>query len=59
VIQDSVTRVQRLGVGGTPMTLIGIAPGPGEPMKVSKFIYGAHPFEAFKEALDEVLAEAR
>jgi protein-disulfide isomerase len=59
VIQDSVTRVQRLGVGGTPMTLIGLVPGPGQPMTVSKFIYGAHPFEAFKEAIDEVLAEAR
>jgi protein-disulfide isomerase len=58
-IRDSVERVQRLGVGGTPMTLIGVAPGPGQPMKVSKFIYGAHPFEAFKEAIDEVLAEVR
>ena len=57
VIQDSVNRVQRLGVGGTPMTLIGLMPGPGQPMTVSKFIYGAHPFEAFKEAIDEVLAQ--
>jgi protein-disulfide isomerase len=58
-VQASVERVQRLGIGGTPMTLIGLAPPAGEPMKVVKFIYGAHPFETFKEAIDEVLAEAR
>ncbi|CAN5578463.1 MAG: thioredoxin domain-containing protein [Acidobacteria bacterium] len=58
-IQESVGAVQRLGVGGTPMTLIGLTPEPGQPMKVAKFVYGAHPFEAFKEAIDEVLAEAR
>jgi protein-disulfide isomerase len=58
-IRESVERVQRLGVGGTPMTLIGLAPAPGQPMQVSKFVYGAHPFETFKEAIDEVLAQAR
>lgn len=58
-VRESVERVQRLGVGGTPMTLIGLRPEPGQPMQVVKYIYGAHPFETFKEAIDEVLAEAR
>jgi protein-disulfide isomerase len=58
-IRDSVARMEGLGIGGTPMTLIGLAPAPGQPMKIAKYVYGAMPFTAFKAAIDEVLATAR
>jgi protein-disulfide isomerase len=57
-VRDSVTRMEGLGIGGTPMTLIGLTPAPGQPLKVAKYIYGAMPFAAFKSAIDEVMAAA-
>ena len=35
--------MQQLGVGGTPLVLIGLTPPPGSPMKVVSFVYGASP----------------
>lgn len=58
-IRDSVSRMEQLGIGGTPMTLIGLTPAPGQPMTVAKYVYGAMPYGAFKSAIDEVLAAAR
>jgi len=57
-IRASVERMQQLGVGGTPLTLIGLTPAPGAPMKVVSSIYGARPFADFKTAIDAALAEA-
>jgi hypothetical protein len=37
------------------MTVIGLTPAPGQPMKVVKYIYGAQPYSAFKEAIDSIL----
>jgi protein-disulfide isomerase len=54
-IQASVRRMEQLGIQGTPMTLIGYTPAPGQPMKVEKYIYGARPFADFKATLDELL----
>lgn len=54
-IQASVSRMEGLGISGTPMTVIGLTPAPGEPMKVVKYVYGAQPYSAFKEAIDSVL----
>ena len=54
-IQASVRRMEQLGIQGTPMTLIGYTPAPGQPMKVEKYIYGARPFGDFKATLDELL----
>lgn len=54
-IQASVRRMEQLGIQGTPMTLIGYTPAPGQPMKVEKYIYGARPFGDFKIAIDELL----
>jgi predicted DsbA family dithiol-disulfide isomerase len=56
-IKTSVERMEQLGISGTPMTVIGITPGPGQPMKVVKYIYGARPFADFKTAIDSVLAQ--
>jgi protein-disulfide isomerase len=54
-VQASVARMEQLGISGTPMTVIGITPAPGQPMKVVKYIYGAQPYSAFKEAIDSML----
>jgi protein-disulfide isomerase len=58
-IRDSVARMQQLGVEGTPLTLIGMTPAPGTPMKVVNSVYGAKPYAEFKAALDAALAQAR
>lgn len=54
-IRESVSRMERLGIGGTPMTLLGYTPAPGQPMKVEKYIYGALPYSEFKAAIEELL----
>jgi protein-disulfide isomerase len=54
-IQASVSRMEQLGIQGTPMTLIGFTPAPGQPMKVEKYIYGARPYADFKATIDELL----
>jgi protein-disulfide isomerase len=58
-IRDSIERMQQLGVGGTPLTLIGITPAPGAPMKIVSSVYGAKPYPEFKAAIDAALAQAR
>ena len=58
-IRDSIERMQQLGVGGTPLTLIGITPAAGAPMKVLSSVYGAKPYSEFKTAIDAALAQAR
>jgi hypothetical protein len=49
--------MEQLGISGTPMTVIGLTPPPGQPLKIVKYVYGAQPFSAFKEAIDSVLAQ--
>src|SRR5687768_13377287 len=56
-IKDSVARIERLGIGGTPMTLLGYTPAPGQPMKVEKYLYGALPYAEFKAAIDALLSQ--
>ena len=51
-IRDSIARMQQLGVGGTPLTLIGLTPAAGAPMKVVSSVYGARPYADFKTAID-------
>lgn len=55
-VKDNVARIQKLGINGTPAFLIGRTPAAGQPVKVTKFVEGALPFTAFKEAFDTVLA---
>jgi protein-disulfide isomerase len=55
-VRDSVARIQKLGVNGTPAFLIARTPAPGQPVTVVKFVEGALPYAAFKEAFDGVLA---
>lgn len=58
-IRDSIVRMEQLGVDGTPLTLIGITPAPGAPMKIVSSVYGARPYPDFKTAIDAVLAQAK
>lgn len=58
-IRDSVARMQQLGVGGTPLTLVGLTPADGAPLKVIASIYGARPYADFKAAIDAALAQAQ
>ena len=58
-IRDSIGRMEQLGVGGTPLMLIGLTPTGGAPFKVVKSVYGAQPYPAFKAAIDAVLAQAK
>jgi protein-disulfide isomerase len=55
-VKDSVERIQKLGISGTPFFLIGRTPAAGQAVSVRKVIEGAQPFAAFKTALDEVLS---
>ncbi len=55
-IQASVSRMESLGIQGTPMMLIGYTPEPGQPMKVEKYVYGARPYGDFKATIDGLLA---
>jgi protein-disulfide isomerase len=57
-IRASVARMQELGVGGTPLVLIGLTPAPGSPMKVIGSVYGAQPYAEFKKEIDAALAKA-
>jgi protein-disulfide isomerase len=54
-IQASVKRIEQLGIAGTPMVVLGYTPPPGQPLKVEKYVYGAQPYSAFKEAIDSLL----
>lgn len=54
-VQASVQRMEGLGISGTPMTVIGLTPAAGQPMKVVKYVYGAQPYSAFKEAIEGML----
>jgi protein-disulfide isomerase len=54
-IQASVKRIEQLGIAGTPMVVLGYTPAAGQPLKVEKYVYGAQPYSAFKEAIDSLI----
>lgn len=56
-VKASVARMEQLGIGGTPMALLGLTPAPGQPMKVVQYIYGAVPYAEFKKAIDQLLSQ--
>jgi len=53
-VQASVERIAKMNVNGTPMFLVGRSSG--NSITIAKVIEGAQPFEAFKMAVDEVIA---
>ena len=56
-VKESVARIQKMGISGTPAFLIGRTPSGNEPMKVSKVVEGAQSFDAFQKAIEQVLSE--
>jgi protein-disulfide isomerase len=58
-IRESIQRMEKLAIGGTPMTLIGYTPAPGAPLKVVSYVYGAVPFAQFKTVIDDAINQAK
>jgi protein-disulfide isomerase len=56
IIQRGVTEANEMQVSGTPTFIIGTLDAQGKVMSVKKTVVGASPFEAFKAALDPLLA---
>lgn len=56
VVKESVARIQKLGISGTPHFLLGRTPADGAALKITRIVEGAQPFNVFKAALDGVLA---
>jgi protein-disulfide isomerase len=56
IIQRSVTEANEMQVSGTPTFIIGTLDAQGKVMSVKKTVVGASPFEAFKAALDPLVA---
>jgi protein-disulfide isomerase len=54
-VRASVKKMSVLGVGSTPMFLVGRTPPAGQPMEIDAVVEGAHPFEQFKSSIDAVL----
>jgi len=54
-VQASVERIAKLNVSGTPMFLLGRTSGDSK-ITVARVVEGAQPYEAFKMAVDEILA---
>ncbi len=54
-VKDSVARIRKLGINGTPHFLVGRTPQGGGPVTVSKIVEGAQPYTVFKTTFEEVL----
>ena len=54
-VQASVERISKLNVSGTPMFLLGRTSRDSK-ITVARVVEGAQPYEAFKMAVDEILA---
>jgi len=56
IIQRGITEANEMQISGTPTFIIGTLDAQGKVMSVKKTVVGASPFEAFKAALDPLLA---
>jgi protein-disulfide isomerase len=56
IIQRSINEASAMQVSGTPTFIIGTLDANGNLMSVKKTVVGASPFEAFKAAIDPLLA---
>jgi protein-disulfide isomerase len=59
IIQRSITEANDMRVSGTPTFIIGTLDPRGELMSVKTTVVGASPFEAFKVALDPLIASVK
>ena len=58
IIQRGITEASTMQISGTPTFIIGTLDAQGNLMSVKKTVVGASPFEAFKAAIDPLLASA-
>jgi len=58
-IRHDLRKGQGIGVSGTPMFLVGYVEADGTRVKGVRWIRGAQPFAAFREALDALLASSK
>jgi protein-disulfide isomerase len=56
IIQRSVAEATQMQISGTPTFIIGELDAQGRLMSVKKTVVGAYPFDAFKAAIDPLLA---
>jgi len=57
-IREDIDEATRGGVRGTPVFVLAFSDPKGEAVKPARVIVGAQPYQAFKEALDALLAQA-
>ena len=58
IIQRGISEASAMQISGTPTFIIGTLDANGNVMSVKKTVVGASPFEAFKAAIDPLLASA-
>lgn len=58
IIQRSITEANAMQISGTPTFIVGTLNADGNVMSVKKTVVGASPFEAFKAAIELLLAAA-
>lgn len=58
MIREDIDEAVRGGVRGTPVFVLAIADPKADTVTPSRVIVGAQPYEAFKEAIDSLLAQA-
>jgi predicted DsbA family dithiol-disulfide isomerase len=59
IIQRSMTEAGQMQISGTPTFIIGTLDADGKVMSVKSTVVGASPFEAFKGAVEPLLAQQR
>jgi protein-disulfide isomerase len=58
MIREDIAEAQNGGVQGTPVFVLAFTDPAGKTVTPARVIVGAQPFEAFKEAIDAMLAQA-
>jgi protein-disulfide isomerase len=58
MIREDINEARSGGVGGTPVFVLAYTDPKGQTITPARVIVGAQPFEAFKEAIDALLAQA-
>jgi protein-disulfide isomerase len=58
LIREDILEAQNGGVRGTPVFVLAFTDPKGQRITPARVIVGAQPFEAFKEAIDAMLAQA-
>jgi predicted DsbA family dithiol-disulfide isomerase len=58
-IRKDLADSEKAGAKGTPIFFLGLTEPNSSELKAVRVIRGAHPYSAFKEAIDSLLASAK